>query len=296
MNAIRKTALAVGYALAAASAAHAAITPPLGNEDPRVRVVPYQKMNVVELHTFYGVSTHIALDKGEHVEDIACGDSAAWDIVARGDNLFLKPRAQHADTNMTIITNRRTYNFELIVLPFPPNSTSAWRDKNLIYSLSFLYPNDAVREQNALLAQQAQAAAKQQAEIERREHAEKIKASLKAEKKVVLNTDYWAAGNESITPIRAYDNGQFTYLEFGPHSPIPAVYDLGPDDRESLINTNVEGNTVVVQRLARRLVLRLGHRVVCIENRGYSTAGAVPQTGTISPAVQRVTVKEHGDE
>ncbi|HML83101.1 MAG TPA: P-type conjugative transfer protein VirB9 [Thiomonas arsenitoxydans] len=278
------------------SAAHAAITPPLGNEDPRVRVVPYQKMNVTELHTFFGVSTHIALDKGEQVQDIACGDSAAWDIVARGNNLFLKPRAQHADTNLTIITNRRTYNFELIVLPFPANSTSAWRDKHLIYSLSFLYPNDTVREQNALLAAQAQAAAREQAEKEQRAHAQKIKDELKSVKTGVVNTDYWAAGNASITPIRAYDNGQFTYLTFGPHSPMPSVYALSRDDRESLLNTNVEGNTIVVQRLAHRLVLRFGKRVVCIENRGYSTAGAVPQTGTISPAVQRVIVKGNNDE
>lgn len=296
MNLLRTTLAITALTAAMSGIAHAAVTPPLGNEDPRVRVVPYQSQNVVELHTFFGVSTHIALDKGEHVQDIACGDSAAWDIVARGNNLFLKPRAQHADTNMTIITNRRTYNFELIVLPFPANSTSAWRDKNLIYSLSFLYPNDAVREQNALLAQQAEAAARQQAEKERREHAQKIKADLKSVKKAVFNTDYWAAGDASITPVSAYDNGQFTYLKFGPHSPMPAVYDLSADDRESLINTNVEGDTIVIQRIAHRLVLRLGHRVVCIENRGYSTAGYVPKTGTISPSVHRVIVKGSNDE
>lgn len=290
--------LLVGIALAASvwSAAQAAITPPRGNDDARVRTVTYQQTNVVELRTFYGVSTHIALDPGEHVKDIACGDSAAWDIVARENNLFVKPRAQHADTNMTVITNRRTYNFELIVLPFPANSTSAWRDKNLIYSLAFQYPQDALREQNAFLAAQAQAAARQEAERERLANGEKVKDALEGEKGHIVNTDYWAAGDTSITPSKAYDNGQFTYLTFAPHSPMPSVYALGTGDREALINTNVDGNTIVVQRLVHRLVLRLGKQVVCVENRRFSEAGAVPQTGTVSPAVQRVIVKEPRNE
>lgn len=290
--------LLVGIAMSASvlSAAQAAITPPRGSEDARVRTVTYQHMNVVELRTFYGVSTHIALSQGEHVKDIACGDSAAWDIVARENNLFIKPRAQQADTNLTVITNRRTYNFELIVLPFPANSTGAWRDKNLIYSLAFQYPEDAIREQNAFLAVQAQAAARQEAEREKRANAKLVKDELEGVKGRVVNTDYWAAGDPSITPTKAYDNGQFTYLTFAPHSPMPSVYSLGTGDREALINTNVEGNTIVVQRLANRLVLRMGKRVVCIENRHYSQAGAVPQTGTVSPAVQRVIVKEPGNE
>ncbi len=287
--------LSMAGLLALCGLAHAEVTPPFGNEDPRVRVVTYQAQNVVELHTFYGVSTHIAFAPGEIVKWEACGDSAAWDIVDKGNNLFIKPKASHADTNLTVITNRRTYNFELEVLPFPPNSSWAWRSKHLIYQLTFLYPDDVVRAKNIELADQAQAAAEAQAAAAAARAKQQIKTDLhEAKNAPSLNYDYWAAGSKSITPVAAYDNGQFIYLKFAPHQAMPSVYDLvsnkGGKDEEALVNTTVQGDTLVVERLVPKLVLRLGQQVVAVENRKFNANGGMPATGTISPKVQRVVI------
>ena len=91
--------------------AFAEITPNKGELDSRVRVVDYSALNVVKLSTYYGVSTHIQFAKDEVITAIAVGDDKAWQVVDRGNSMFVKPKEHEADTNVTVITNKRNYQF-----------------------------------------------------------------------------------------------------------------------------------------------------------------------------------------
>src|SRR3989338_4792029 len=94
----------------------AEVSPQRGAYDARVRVVDYNPANVVRLTTFYGVSTHVQFGDGETIKDIATGDDQAWALITRsGNHLFIKPRATQADTNLTVITDKRVYQFALVV-------------------------------------------------------------------------------------------------------------------------------------------------------------------------------------
>lgn len=256
----------------------AEITPPKGAYDARVRVVDYNPADVVRLATFFGVSTHIQFGEQESIQDVSVGDQEAWHIVPRGRHLFVKPKDAHADTNVTVITDRRVYHFALVVQPRNLRDATAWRDRNLVYSLSFRYPDEEAA------AREAQA---RQAQTEAVAH--RIAQQLEQPPQPLMNDDYWVAGAAEISPSAAWDDGRFIYLSFSGNRDMPAIYAVGPDGAEALINTHVEGNQIVVQRMVRQLTLRKGTWVACIVNRRFDiTAGSDNTTGTVAPGVERV--------
>lgn len=259
--------------------AMAEITPPKGDYDPRVRIVDYNPLNVVKLTTFYGVSTHVQFADGETIRDVAVGDDQAWKVVPRGSHLFIKPQAEKADTNVTVITDKRTYQFALVVQPRAVKDSTAWADPNLIFSMAFRYPDEEA----------AKAAASAQKEALQARLGE-IKGKLTDATKEGQNFDYWVAGSEEISPTAARDDGRFIYLTFTNNRDMPAVYSVDEQGNEALINTNViDGNTIVVQRLVRRLILRKGIAVASVVNKSFDLGGGMDNTtGTVSPDVERV--------
>lgn len=268
--------------------AQAEILPSPGKQDARVRIVDYSPMNVVRLNTFYGVSTHIQFSPTETIRDIATGDALAWQISARKNNLYIKPKAKESDTNMTVVTDQRTYHFVLIVVPLPTKSSNAWKDKNLIYSLGFRYPKEEAELRNQQLKLQKQL---DQQKAENKAINQKLAT---ATAKAGHNTNYWVAGHEEVSPTGAYDDGRFIYLTFSANRDMPAVYVADSQGNESLVNTHVmSANTIVVQRLVKNLILRRGQYVASVVNRSFDgESGQDNTTGTIAPDVER-TVKEH---
>lgn len=259
--------------------AWAEITPPKGEYDPRIRIVDYNSLNVVKVATFYGVSTHVQFADDETVRDVAVGDDQAWKVVPRGNHLFIKPQAEKADTNVTVITDKRTYQFALVVQPRSAQDSTAWADPNLIFSLLFRYPD----EEAAKAAEAARQAAVQ-------DRLGEISSKFTAASKAGQNFDYWVAGSREISPTAARDDGRFIYLSFTNNRDMPAVYSVDERGNEALINTHViDGNTIVVQRLVPRLMLRKGSAVASVVNRSFDfDAGMDNATGTVSPDVERV--------
>lgn len=259
--------------------AHAELTPSKGAFDPRVRVVDYNPLNVIKLATFYGVSTHVQFADGETIKDVAVGDDLAWKVIPRGNHLFIKPQATKADTNVTVITDKRTYQFALVVQPRARKDSTAWADPNLIFSLKFRYPEEEASKLSAYAKKEAV-----------RSRLEDIKSKLSDATQEGQNFDYWVAGSEEISPTAARDDGRFIYLAFNNNRDMPAVYSVDEEGNEALINTNViDGNTIIVQRLVKHLMLRKGKAVASVLNKSFDINGGTNNTtGTISPDVERV--------
>jgi len=257
----------------------AELTPEKGEYDPRVRVVDYNPLNVVKLSTFYGVSTHVQFADAETIRDVAVGDDQAWKVVPRGNHLFIKPQATNANTNVTVVTDKRTYQFVLVVQPRPLRDSTAWADPNLIFSLTFRYPD----EEATKLAADAKKKALQA-------RLGEIKGKLTDAREKGQNIDYWVAGSEEISPTAARDDGRFIYLTFSNNRDMPAVYAVDAGGHEALINTHViDGNTIVIQRLVPRLILRKGDAVASVVNKSFDLNGGVDNTsGTVAPDVERV--------
>lgn len=264
------------------SGAMAETIPEPGAADSRIRVVTYNPRNVVRLNTFFGVSTHVKFSESEQIKDVAVGDDLAWKVIPRGNNMFIKPTAKEGDTNITVVTNKRIYQFVAVVLN-EKNQKKAWANRELIYSLSFRYPD----EDKDLASAQAKA------EAEKARRADVKSRLSRAPSKAGHNMDYWIAGSKEVSPSGAYDDGRFVYLIFNNTAEMPAVYETDETGKESLVNTHLtSGNTIVVHRLAEKVTLRKGDFVASVWNKSYDASGGANNlTGTVAPDVERV-VKE----
>jgi len=234
--------------------------------DPRIRVVPYRADAVYRLRGYVGYEIDITFAPGERFVGLGVGDSKGVTFAADGNHLFLKPRAAPVATNLTVLTNRREYLFDYQAQPRPPDPSGA----DVIYALRFEYP----------------AVPSRAASGERRRVARDLAAAQSIRGR---NYDYWYCGDPSLKPTAAWDDGARTTLVFGAHSELPAVFALNADGSESLVNFDVQAGRVVVQRVARRLIVRRGKLAGCIVDRGFTGGGERLSTGTISPNVQRVT-------
>jgi len=264
-------------------AAHSETIPSKGRYDARVRVVNYNADDVVHIKTYFGVSTHIKFGVGEEITHVAVGDSLAWKIVPAENHLFIKPQAEQGDTNITVVTTKRDYQFVVTVAKHDDKDTKAWADKNLIYSLTFKYPDeDRLAKSKAFEAENA-----------RREELKVNDIILGG--RYSKNFNYLYKGDASVSPTKAYDDGQFTFLTFGNNADLPAVYeeDAATGD-ESLINTNVkDGNIIVVHKIVKNLILRKGKKVAGVFNPYFDSMNFKEnKTGTASNAVKRVLVDE----
>lgn len=233
--------------------------------DHRIRTVVYNRLDVVQVDTVVGIQTHIEFEPGELYVAHAFGDPQAWTFSTKLNHIFLKPKADDADTNLTIITNRRVYNFRLSYFT-ERNSTKT------LYSLLFDYPDTRTKEME------------ESAKVALVEDAFKQQRGRN-------NTDYDFWGDLDIAPINAWDDQEFTYIKFSPNTDMPGIYLVDADGNESLANRSAVGmahNVYAVQKVNRLWMLRLGDRAVAVHNNSYDSQGVENTTGTKSPAVQRV--------
>lgn len=101
--------------LAAAHPATGQVRPTPGPGDPRIQTVMYDADQVVQLQVATGYQLTLEFAPDERIENVAVGDGAAWQVTPnrRGDRLFIKPAQGGVTTNLTVVTDARTYIFEL---------------------------------------------------------------------------------------------------------------------------------------------------------------------------------------
>jgi len=262
---MRKTAI-LALALAACARPAAALDEPIPSAyDPRVKSVTFNAGDVVQLNTVVGVATHIILEKGETYITHAFGDSDAYAFVIKKHHIFIKPKAERADTNLIVVTDRRSYKFRLTYRRTRADAT---------YELAFVYP-----ETTTQLNREAAA----RAEIER-----SFNKGVDA-----YNLAYAMSGDTAIAPVNVWDDGRFTSFKFAANTDLPAIYAVDADGNESIVNRTTvgEGNSIIVtHKVNPKWILRLGDQALAVFNKSYDAAGTSNTSRTASNAVQRVSV------
>ena len=255
----------------------AEVLPSKGKKDGRVRVIEHDPMNVIRLVTQFGVSTHVQFPDDEMIQDVAVGDDQAWKLVPRRNHLFIKPVAEKADTNVNVVTTKRTYNFALTVKAAKSSADSSWSDADLIYTLYFRFPGEERKKKNA-----------HKEEKLRKEREAQLQAELD-KAGPIRNINYFRQGSDLIAPVEVFDDGRFTYLVFAQTQDIPSIYMEDDNGKESLVNVSFQDrSTIVMHRVVPRLILRDGDQVVRIENRSWTMEQSWKETGTTSPSIRRV--------
>lgn len=232
-------ALVMGCALS--GAAQAADAPRPGLVDPRIRTVAYNPDQVVRLTGYFGIQTMLEFAADERIENVSIGDAMGWQVTPnkKANLLFLKPLERTAATNMTVVTDRRRYVFELVVAP-PKAST-----RDLAYVVRFLVPQAAPV---AVLAAPPPPPAPP----------------------VARNSAYGLQGPAAIQPTRVFDDGAATYFAWPQQVDLPAVFVVGADGVEGLANAVVRDGYLVVDQLAPKFVLRGGKSAVTVTNTAFN--------------------------
>ena len=241
--------------------------PARGAVDSRIRVAPYSADEVYRLYGYVGYQIDIEFSRDESFVGLAAGDIEGISFQAKGNHLFLKPRVARVDTNLTVLTSRRQYEFEYSVLPGSPDPSLG----EVIYALRFTYPETKRQGATAVAAREIAG------------------ALARASQSRPQNYDYWYCGRPELKPIAAWDDGVRTWIQFGARSELPAIFVENDDGTESLVNFSVSQGDIVVQRVAHRFVLRRGRLTGCIVNKAFTGGGERLTSHTVSPAVERVT-------
>ena len=194
--------------------------------DPRLRIVQYQADQVVPIEGHLGYQMMLEFGPRERIENVSIGDSLGWQVTPNraATLLFLKPIAPRAATNMTVVTNLRSYAFSLHV----GGRVHGPDDPRIVYGLRFAYPDEPPPAQEA-----------------RPEPA-------------TLNFDYAATGSSSIRPTRIFDDGHFTYFQMPRAAETPAIFLLNAQGQEEVVNSQVRDGFTIVDQVADAFVLRYG--------------------------------------
>lgn len=108
--------------------------------DSRIKTYIYNPNEVYLLVLHFGFQSHIEFDKNEEIQTITLGDSYAWKITPLGNRLFIKPMEKNIRTNMTILTSKRAYQFDIVAKDADDGS-----EKDLVYLIRFYYPKKKSR-------------------------------------------------------------------------------------------------------------------------------------------------------
>lgn len=210
--------------------------------DKRLRSFVYDPNEVYKFTGHYKFQSSIEFAADEEVATVSLGDSLAWQVSPAGNRIFLKPIEPDATTNMTVITNKRIYHFELHA-----EEAEDITDEKLVFAVRFNYPNSGTGGSI-------------------RRFSSELEPDIEADGDK-FNFNYTISGSELIAPLKIFDDGEFTYFEFrDKNADIPAFFRVNSAGEESVVNYHIAGKYVVVERVTKQFTLRSGPDVTCVFN------------------------------
>lgn len=227
---------------------------PDGSAAQAVDAYEYQPDRIYSIRTGLGITTQIELSPHEKILDYSTGFTSGWDLTRRDNVFYLKPKNVDVDTNMVIRTETHSYIFELKVVATDWTTLEAARKAGVQYKIRFDYPSDTSFANEVVKSKQAP----------------ELSTSLVKGRSYNFEYDYAtrSIGAPWLIPTTVYDDARFTYIRMSdmrqfPTGNFPAVYMRQSEHGEdSVVNTTVEGNTIVVHGTYPYLVIRHDTNVV----------------------------------
>lgn len=225
---------------------------PTVSNDSRIQYFSYTPDNVFVIKTKLGSSSLIQFEDGEIITDdggLGMGDARSWSLGVKGSNIFFKPKEIVESTNMTVVTNKRTYAF--ILKPTKGNDVT--------FIARFKYPETELNNNSNKDNQPKNTTLRQTNDL------------LTPDGKPIyidsrINVHYFKKGDDEISPTNVWDDNLFTYLKYDNADDLPTVYKVLPDGTETLVNTHVKNNMLVVHEVTPTLRLRLSKAVLDLQN------------------------------
>ncbi len=213
-------------------------------KEKRFRTYVYNPNDVYRYVGYYLNQSYIEFESDETIQTISMGDPTPWLTNVLGNKLFLKPVGSYPSTTMTVFTNKREYYFELDAM-----DADEVNNHDILFYIKFVYPTS--NDKNIV---------KFNVKTQRDDYPDLSDLTK-------YNFNYEFAGSPSIAPIKVFDDGVFTYMEFKTeNAEIPAIFAVNEQGYETLVNFRIVDEYVVIEQVAGQLTLRSGGDVVCVYN------------------------------
>lgn len=199
-------------------------------------------------------STDIELEAGETIEYIDAGDNIRWKITPayhgasdqKTLHIFVKPIDTGLKTNLTVLTNKRAYRFDL-----------ESHKKEHMGIVGFEYPKQYQKVVEKL---------KLQDQIEKAALRKKtLPAPGEKQKRVAiadLDFNYEIKGDEPVwKPVRVYNDGVKTIIELpkkAKYTKVPVLSVIDENKQEAIVNYRLLNNKYVVDMLFHQAILVSG--------------------------------------
>lgn len=208
--------------------------PVLASYQNGAMIYKWEPSSLYQVYTTPLRITDVVFEKGEVIKSITGGDTTRWQVVQSSSgsefekipHIIIKPYDANLNTNLVVMTDRRTYHLEIHSLKSGDYMPSVqWKHPKLRAKPSYLHPFDKTPSQ--------------------------------------LDFGYHFVAKEkpSWMPLRVFDDGEKTYVEF-PKSvmnrEMPAFFRLSKSREAEIVNFRTVDNLYIVDGLIDLAELRIG--------------------------------------
>ena len=240
-------------------------------KDSRIKDLVYDANTIYNLKFHHGYQSFIEFSDNEEMEMISIGESFSWRLIPNGRRLFIKPLEIAAHTNMTVITNKRTYLFNI-----RSDEYTGKADEELAHVVRFYYP-DIKRSPKIPEKLTRPNIPKKDPNFKGRittplvplDVTKKLPKQLQFNAiDAKVNFKYSVVGEaDSINPLKIYNDNKNTYFQFKNNNlVVPRISSVNVFGEEKTLGYFIKDNYVVVPTVENQFTLRLADSLLCIFN------------------------------
>jgi type IV secretion system protein VirB9 len=223
----------------------------------QVLTLVYDPNEIFRLRLCTRYQTIIQLSTKEQIKYISFGDPSPWNMKVIGNTIYITPRNPTQPTNMTVVTDQRTYLYEISAVV-----TDDLINQSCIYMVRFFYPEinpDAptITTKRAPLDQKLNTPEKSE-----------IKREVRDAEGRLMNFNYSLSGrSELIAPLEVFDDGSKTYMRFiRDNDFVPSLYVVNEIGLEAPVRFTRENRHIVIDTVGKQFALRSNGELICVFN------------------------------
>jgi len=266
-----RTLALLGFALLWATPALAQMVPTELPSDERIKLLSYDESDVYTITTKFGYQTNIVFAANESINTISVGDRSLWQIIPSANRLFIRPMQQGISTNMTILTNKRSYQFDLKSLGAEEKSAAP------VYVAKFVYMSDRARSRPPAdipvkIAPPSPPVTAPPTMIESSPppvFAETAPPSALPPKPATTytNYNYTYSGPDELAPLQVFDNGKTTFIKYVKlPDPLPQIYTVDAAGKRSLMVPERQDNMLAAHIIAGTFAIQHASGTIMVYN------------------------------
>ncbi len=259
--------------------------------DSRIRTFVYGVNDVFRVTTTFGYQTTIEFEEDEKIRTISLGNSGYFRVTPLRNKIILRALQSNLLTNVTVITNKRTYQFEFSSI------TSSIDD--IMYVVRFYYPENAgdistplpfsstpspsqpinsvtvpevklganIPNPNNFSSPPQMSIPPMQPPMQQ-PMAPGINNGFAKQTPSNFNYNYTLTGAEALSPSEVFDDGIRTYVKFNNQN-VPLFRILDGRNIETPANYQFNNGYYVVEAVAKQMNIYFGSEKISIYNENY---------------------------